>query len=246
MQRLKFYSVMLFLFSFFVGCTDTVAPVLTGSISGFVNLYEENGAQIKDRAGVKVYIEGRNNFAYTNTDGRYLLENVEAGIFNIVYEKESFGLNKRIAYEFVGGGEAYLYNIELMKLPSFNVTSINITKLTSQPPYLSIRGNLSDTRNYSRSVLLFFGKNEMVSNDPKNYLLVNLIYVYSDSSSFGYSFNDYNHYFLDAGFSSGETVFVAAYSVSNYYWGGAPDPETGRNYFYNVGTSPVKSSFILD
>lgn len=246
MKKLSGVLIVIVLFSFFVSCTETVAPVLTGSISGFVYLYEENGTQIKDRSGVKVSIESRNNFAYTNKDGRYSIENVAAGIFNIVYEKEGFGLSKKIAHEFVGGGDAYLYSIELVKLPSFNVTSLSINKFETQPPYLSIRGSISDARNYYRNVILFYGKNEAVSNDPKNYLLYNTIYVYSDSSSFGYSFNDYKQYFLDAGFSPGESVYVAAYSVSNYYWGGAPDPVTGRYYFYNVGTSPVKSSFILD
>jgi hypothetical protein len=245
MQKLKISFLILFLFSFFISCTETVAPVLTGSISGFVELYEEDGSRINDKSGVKVSIEGRNNYAYTNNDGRYSLENVEAGIFNIVFEKEGFGLYKIIAREFVGGGEAYLYNIGLTKLPTFNVTSLIITKTTGTPPYLRMSGNLSNARNYYRYVILFFGKSADVSNDPKNYLLTNSIYVYPDSSSFGYSMLDYSEYFLDADFSSGETVYVASYSASNSYWG-TPDPITGRYYFYNVGTSPVKSSFILD
>ena len=148
MQKLKIYFLMLFLFSFFVSCTETVAPVLTGNISGFINLYEEDNTRINDRSGVKVFIEGRNNFAYTNKEGRYTIENVEAGIFNIVFAKEGFGLYKIIAREFVGGGDAYVYNIGLTKLPSFNVTSLNIHKVTNQPPYLRISGNLSDARIY--------------------------------------------------------------------------------------------------
>lgn len=244
MRKLKIYFVISFLFSFVVSCTDTVAPVLTGSISGFVNLYEESGAQIKDRAGVKVYIEGRNSFAYTNTDGRYLLENVEAGIFNIVFEKAGFGIHKIIAREFVGGGDAYLYNIALLVLPSFNVTSLDIIKTNGSFPYLRMSGNLSDAREYSRMVVLFFGKKENVSNDPMNYLYVNTAYVNEDSSSYSSSLY-YKEYLLDSGFNSGETVHVAAYSSSRGYWG-VYDPITGRDFFYNVGTSPVKSSFVLD
>lgn len=244
MQKLKNYFVLLFLFSFFVSCTDTVAPVLTGSISGFVNLYEENGTQIKDRAGVKVSIEGRNNFAYTDAEGRYLLENVDAGIFNIVFEKAGFGIYKIIAHEFVGGGDAYLYSIGLLVLPSFNVTSLNIIKTNSSFPYLRMSGNLSDAREYSRMVLLFFGKKENVSNDPMNYLYVSTAYVNEDSSSYSSSLY-YKEYLLDSGFNLGETVHVAAYSSSRDYWG-VYDPVTGREFFYNVGTPPVKSSFVLD
>ncbi len=244
MKKLSSVLTVIVLFSFFVSCTETVAPVLTGSISGFVNLYEEDGSQINDKSGVKVSIEGRNNYAYTNNDGRYNLENVKAGIFNIVFEKAGYGPHKIIAREFVGGGDAYLYSIALMVLPSFNVTSLIITKTTGSFPYLRMSGNLSDTREYSRKVVLFFGKNENVSNDPMNYLYVNTAYIDQDSSSYSSSLY-YKEYLLDSGFNSGETVHVAAYSTSNGYWG-VYDPITGREFFYNVGTSPVKSSFILD
>ena len=204
MKKLSSALIAILLFSFLVSCTETVAPVLTGSISGFVYLFEEEGTQIKDRSGVRVSFEGRGNYAYTNKDGRYSLENVEAGIFNIVFEKEGFGLTKIIAREFVGGGDAYLYNIGLTKLPSFNVTSLIITKTTGSPPYLRMNGNLSDARNYYRNVVIFFGKGEDVSNDPKNYLLTNSIYVYPDSSSFGYSWGNYKEHFLEAGFNLGD------------------------------------------
>lgn len=246
MKKLQFVLTAIALFSFLVSCTETVAPVLTGNISGFVSLYEEDGTQVNNKSGVKVSIEGRNNYAFTDSNGRYKLENVEAGIFNIVFEKAQFGTHKIIAREFVGGGDAYLYTVELIKLPTFTVTSMTINYITTQPPYLSIRGNVSDFRNYYRYVLLFFGKNINVSNDPQNYLHYNSIYVYPDSASYGYSFGDYKNYFLSAGFNSGETIYVAAYSVSNGYWWGIPDPITGRYYFYNVGTPPVKSSFVLD
>ena len=244
MKKLSSVLTVIVLFSFFVSCTETVAPVLTGSLSGFIDLYQENGSQINDKSGVRVSIEGRNNYAYTNTDGRYSLENVEAGIFNVVFEKAGFGVHKIIAREFVGGGDAYLYSIALMVLPSFNVTSLIITKTTGSFPYLRMSGNLSDAREYSRMVVLFFGKNVNVSNDPMNYLYVNTAYIDQDSSSYSSSLY-YKEYLLDSGFSLGETVHVAAYSSSSGYWG-VYDPITGREFFYNVRTSPVKSSFILD
>jgi hypothetical protein len=236
-------------FSFLVSCSETVipvtvTPVLTGSISGFVYLYEEDGSQTIDKSGVKVSIEGRNNYAYTNSDGRFSLQNVAAGIFNIVFEKEGFGMNKVIAREFIGGGDAYLYDIGLYKFPSFNVKSLNLTIVTNQPPYLTMSGNLSDARNYPRYLIIFFGKNENVNNDPKNYLYYDITDAGPGSSSYSSSIY-YKWFLLQSGFNSGETVHVAAYSTSYDYWG-VYDPITGREFFYCVGTSPVKSSFILE
>ncbi|MEO8231677.1 MAG: hypothetical protein ABI638_05320 [Ignavibacteriota bacterium] len=50
---------------------------------------------------------------------------------------------------------------------------------------------------------------------------------------------------MQEGFNLGDTVYAVAYSISDYGWG-TQDPLTGRYYFYNVGTSPVRSSFVLD
>ena len=242
----KFSNALIAIVSFYflVSCTETVAPVLTGSISGFVYLYEEDGSQIKDRSGVRVSIEGRSNFAFTNSVGRYNLENVSAGIFNVVYEKEGFGLNKIIAREFVGGGDAYINSIELVKLPSFNVTSLNINP-TSQPTDLTISGTISDARNYFRYLILFFGKNENVSNDPQNYLISTIIFVYPDSVSFNSSWGNYKESLFAVGFNSGESIHVAAYSSALTY-SFIHDPITGRPFYYNVGSSPAKASFVLN
>lgn len=244
MKKLQFVLTTILLFSFLVSCTDTVVPVLTGSISGFVDLYEEDGSQINDKSGVKISIEGRNNFAFTNSDGRYHLENVSAGIFNIVYEKEGFGLNKIIAREFVGGGNAFINSIPLLKLPNFNVTSLNIIKAQGSSD-LTISGNISNAKSYSRYVISFFGKSENVSNDPQNYLMATHIYVYRDSTTFTSSWSNLNESLLAVGFNSGETIYVAAYSSSLTY-SYTPDPITGRLFYYNVGSSPAKANFILD
>ena len=242
----KFSNTLMAIVSFYflVSCTETVAPLLTGSISGFVDLYEEDGSQINDKSGVRVSIEGRNNFAFTNTEGRYHLENVSAGIFNIVYEKEGFGLNKIIAREFVGGGDAFINSIQLMKLPSFNVTSLNISTVLGSAD-LTISGNISNVQSYSRYVISFFGKSENVSNDPQNYLMATHIYVYKDSASFTSSWSNLNESLLAVGFNSGETIYVAAYSSSLTY-SYTPDPITGRLFYYNVGSLPAKANFMLD
>lgn len=246
MKILKCVLLLIVLFSLLVSCTETVAPVLTGNISGFVSLYEENGSQVNDKSGVKVSIEGRNNYAYTNIEGRYEIENIDAGIFNIIFEKEGFCLYKRTSYQFVGGGDAYLYQISLTRQPSFNVESLDISKWGTQTHYLKISGSLNDVRNYTRYVILFFGKKENVSNNPQDYLLSSSIYVYPDSASFDNNWGDYENYFGEYGFNVGETVYVAAYSLARFYWEEVYDPLTGRYFYYGVGSSPVKSSFILD
>lgn len=244
MKKLQFVLTAIALFSFLVSCTETVAPVLTGDISGFVSLYEEDYSRIVDKSGVKVSIEGNNDFAFTNADGKFTLKNAEAGIFNIIFEKSGFGLNKIISYQFVGGGEAFIYNVSLSKLPSFNVVSLNILKTSDEPPQLLLEGDVTGSVNHSRQVGFYFGKSESVSNYPQDFITSYSGYIYPDSSHFSDFIWNYKQFFVENGFHIGETIYVAAYSISGY--GDVYDPVTGKYFNYNVGTSPVKSSFILD
>lgn len=129
-------------------------------------------------------------------------------------------------------------------MPSFNVISLNISKIIGDPPYLFLEGNVTNSVNYFRDVIFFFGKSESVSNEPQNYLMTGSANIYPDSSFFKGAFWNYKEYLIDKGFDLGETVYVAAYSISypqSFY-----DPITGREFYYNVGTAPVKSSFVLD
>ena len=70
MKKLQLALIAIVMFPFFISCTETVAPVLTGDISGFVSLYEEDYTRIVDKSSVRVTIEGSNNFTFTNSDGR--------------------------------------------------------------------------------------------------------------------------------------------------------------------------------
>lgn len=241
MKRIMLAVSMLLLIAT-LSCTDTVAPVLTGDITGFVFLQDHESQQIKDRSGVKVSIEGRQNFTYTDSNGKYRLENISAGIFNIVFEKEGYGLYKIIAREFPGGGEAYLHSLTLFELPAFEVSSVTIVKSSNN---LIIQGSVTGVLNYYRNVLIFFDKTSNVSNDPKNYLTLRSGYVYADSSQFSSYIFDYKNWFINKGFLNDSTIYLAAYSSTDY-WGGYPDPETGRYFYTGVGSNPVKESFILD
>lgn len=241
MKRIMLAVLMLLLIAT-LSCTDTVAPVLTGDITGFVYLQDNEGQQIKDRSGVKVSIEGRQNFTYTDSNGKFTLENVSAGIFNIVFEKEGYGLYKIIAREFPGGGEAYLYSTTLFELPAYEVSSVTIVKSSNN---LLIQGSVTGELNYYRNVLIFFNKNSNVSNDPKNYLTLRSVYVYADSLQFSSYIYDYKDWFISEGFSIDSTIYLVAYSSTDY-WGGYPDPETGRYFYTGIGSNPVKTSFVLD
>ncbi len=241
MERIMLAVSMLLLIAT-LSCTDTVAPVLTGDITGFIFLIDDEGRQVKDKSGVKVSIEGRQNFTYTDSNGKYKLENVSAGIFNIVFEKEGYGLHKIIAREYTGGGQAYLYSITLIELPAFEVSSLSITKSSDN---LIISGNVTGENSYYRNVMIFFSKNSNVSSDPKNYLTQITAYVYEDSSQFSRLIYNYKNWFESEDFEIGSIVHLAAYP-STYNYGGYPDPETGRYFYTGIGSNPFRESFVLE
>jgi hypothetical protein len=237
----KYFISFLVLLSFLTGCTDqTNSPVLTGSMTGFVILYNEDGSEANNFSGVYVTLEGTNHFGVSDSSGKFLIQNVSAGIYNIVFSKEGFGTYKIIAQEFTGGGEAYYGYIYLSKVPSFTVQSISV--LDSLFSYIhDIICTLSDTQNYYRNIIAFLG-HQNVSEKPADYLttkggLINM------GSSVGHIYI-YREFLLSHGFNVGDSVYVMVYPISNEY-STYPDPNTGRYYYVSLGSDPLRTSFLL-
>ena len=210
-------------------CSDeTTNPVLTGDISGFVKLYARNGNSIDDKSNVVVSIEGTNYKTTTNSDGRYLLKFVNAGIYNIVFEKEGFGTNKLIAKEFPGGGQAYYGRIFLTRLPTDVVTDLSFTPSETDTFKVGeIKIVTSHTEQEHKLAVIYINNQPEVSADPQNYLFFDIAYITQGDTL---SYTIWKQYLPNKQFPSGSLYYIAAYTTNSpysYY----PDPNTGKYYF---------------
>src|SRR5438128_2327425 len=110
------YFILLIAISF--GCKDspTNTSSLKGDMAGYVLAADSNsiasngivGADTLNNAGVTISIDGTPFSAVTDSSGRWGMQNVPAGTYDISFRKNGYALWKRIAYHFIGNGFDYL------------------------------------------------------------------------------------------------------------------------------------------
>ncbi len=243
----KYFLILLVFLLVFTSCDNNNSPVLTGSMTGFVRLYHDDGTPYRNCSGVKVQLEGKNYYDLTDSSGKYTIKKVPAGIYNVVFSKAGFAVYKLISKDFPGGGEAYYSHVTLLEIPTFEVTDLTIAKDTSiNSSYYIIRGTASNKKNYFRNIIVFFG-NLDVSSDPLGYKDYDMIQLNSDSLTF---YDYISNWELNSnGFQTGDTVYAIAYSISSsaqlYSVQFYPDPNSGGVIFTGLGNKGIKASFIL-
>jgi hypothetical protein len=139
------FCVILFLV-IFSACKEKVEPEPSaGKIFGFVKLVDLNGNLPEDKQGIKVSIQNTSDFAYTDSTGKYELKDLEPGIVNILFEKDSFGTGKMSGIENPGGYFPVIPpEVTLYQQPHIRISNISITNddeyivLTGTIPSLSI------------------------------------------------------------------------------------------------------------
>src|ERR1051325_6030649 len=86
---------------FLVGCGNSINPQLTGTMVGYVVAIDSTGSS-HDNSGVKISIDGTSYSTLSDSKGRWQLDNVIPGTYNISFTKENYAMEKMIAYRFVG------------------------------------------------------------------------------------------------------------------------------------------------
>jgi hypothetical protein len=216
---------------FVAGCKlNSTSPPLSGDVSGSIQLYDSDGNSISSANGVSVTVNGSNRSTITNDSGKWTITDLPAGIYTFAFAKSGFGSMKIVAYQFVGGGTAYLSNVamtqpsqEIVAFQEFNIfLNIDSTRTYNilaamPPPFTEIR-----------SVLLCIGSDSVsLSTDPVS---APFIVDYAKAGS-GYdgSFNLSGVDVVDAkkfGFPTGTKLYAALCIASE-----APAPESAGNYF---------------
>jgi hypothetical protein len=141
---------------------------LTGQLIGNIQLVDEKTNLVSDNSGVEIVVEGSNPEikVYTDKKGQYIINDLETGIYNIIFNKEGYGQYKIIGFQFVGGnkpastGQRYLYKLVDFKIENVQISTIDNSinpmflvtahsSISRDNPYPMIRYYLSDEPNVS-------------------------------------------------------------------------------------------------
>jgi len=220
-------------------------PKLTGSIVGYVYMLDSPGViGSSSPFGVRVSLEGTPINALSDSSGRWELDNVTTGIYNVVLSKLGYGTMKIVSLQFVGGGIEYLdpaifQTPVLTLLPSYFPEAIHAQVVDSTKIHLS--GFLSSSGPTWRNVTIFLGLRSPLLTSPDAYSLVKSFFVLPDSLYFALDIQTSE--LTMARIFAAETVYVDAFGDNSAMV--YPDPSTGKSWYPSLSTTGCFTSFIM-
>lgn len=220
------------------------------NISGLILLYDEDGKVLADKSGVTVSIDNSTVSTKTGIDGKFQLDSIPAGTYDISYSKEGFGTGKIMGlyHEAANHATTLIKNSESMAVNStLAVNNIVVEPFAAAIQQFGTNGLhivpvFENNTGKEKWVHLFFSENNNVSST--NYKAEYKV----KCSGAANQFNNYNmtiRWFESLGFNKGQTVYVKAYGDS-FLADSYTDPLTNQTIFPSLSNKPSATvSFVI-
>jgi hypothetical protein len=238
------------------GATGATGPYLTGTLVGYVDLFDQYGELLPASTAGEVYltspsISGWKDSTYVNTSGANTYSaTLTTGTyqFNVTTKTGGFGNLVINSMNFTGGGTQYnTTHLQLAQVPTFSVTGLSVSTNTSatNPAVTTTVTVVGGDIAKSRKAIIFFGSASTVSSNPATYLGYAFATVAPNSYTATTNILCTSTLF-PAGADSSMTIYLNAYPIS--YINGASaytDVNTGKVIFNNVGVTTVSSASVV-
>jgi hypothetical protein len=220
------------------GTTGPTGPSLTGSMTGFVTLFQSDGSGATDKSGVTVSIQGTSLSTATDSNGKWTISGLSTGTYTLMETKSGYGMSEQQGLQFVGGDVPdYIGKITMAQSPNFSV-AIDPINTFADSNALHISFSQSDAPiGQEVYVLIAVGTGTNVSAaDPTKYLY-SAIYLIGTAGV-----SNISEFTLQtAGLANGMVAYVVAYPLS-YFNGGSEyssylDHATGRTAYTSLGAA---------
>jgi hypothetical protein len=232
------------------GATGATGPVLSGNLFGYVKTFDQYGSPIvTGLSGIKVNLTGGslNISVTTDTAGKYTFDSLTTGYYNIAYSDSLFGSNLVSNAQFLGGGTIARANVNISKIPNFNVTSLAYTDtvLNLTDSVIQISGTISAANPLATSVILYVGSSAGTSSVPSSYLSFYTRNLVATATTFKITVPLSDLY--DLGFAAGGTVYFSCYGIASNFSNSSSyeDFNTGKTVFTAISPVPVTGSHII-
>jgi hypothetical protein len=217
------------------GATGPTGPSFTGAISGHVDLYDQYGtAVLTGRNNAQISLNGATAIN-PDTTGFYLYGGISTGDYSIAATCTGYGATMINRFQFVA--DTLNRDIKLSAIPSFAMTTFTAYHTAGALYDSLVFTYTADTR--ARACIVFANNTSSVGSTPSNYLMYwgHTLNANSVRSALLVPAQD----LYDAGFTSGSTVYYAAYSYVVNDASGYEDYTTGKVVFNSV-SNPITGS----
>ncbi|MBA3664288.1 MAG: hypothetical protein H0W61_08785 [Bacteroidetes bacterium] len=212
-------------------------PALTGNLKGYINHFDVAGAKVTtDLANDSVYLDGTGKSAVTDANGLFTFSGISTGVYNMTVKKaaSAYGYTKVQNIEFAGNGDTYR-NGSMSATPSNSVSTLLAFDTTiSSVNYIRIKGTLPASSK-AQSVIVFFnapGSTAVNAASNSTYYILNVL-----ANATAYAKNIATSDLYDLGFISGNTAYIAAYTIgSNTNASSFVDFTTNRTVFTAISS----------
>ncbi len=219
------------------------------NISGLIQLYDEDGNNLTDNSGVLISIDHSTVSTKTAANGKWTLDSIPYGTYDISYSKEGYGTGKIMgiyhaatnhATTLIPKGESMAVN------SSIAINNLVIVPFNSSLQQLGVSGFhidpvFANNSGKDKYVRLFFSDNGNVS--PSNYKAE----IKIRSSGAATQLNNYNittNWFESQGFKKGQTIYVKAYGDS-FLADQYTDPLNNSTIFPSLSNQPSATMTLV-
>ncbi|MDB5281549.1 MAG: hypothetical protein JWO06_624 [Bacteroidota bacterium] len=223
------------------GPQGPAGPALTGTLFGFVELYDQYGAKViagQNATTVTVTnASGASTSTTTDSMGKYTFSNLSTGQYTFSASNPGYGSITGAAQGFLGGGNIDR-DAKLSAIPTFTDSTLTITDSTSTG-YIVLSGTLSGVETRRRTVAVFAGSGS-VSSTPGTYKLTyNLLTNNANNTVNNFVLKIPVQDLYDQGYTTGATINFAVYGAAANFASSSSSEDFANGQFYYNALSPT-------
>jgi len=210
--------IILLLPSIYHGCSkEDYLPGLTGNMVGYLYTFDEFGNMLDDHSNVKITALGMHESysTHSNSKGRFVLEDIPTGTYELHFEKEGFGVLKQFGVQHLGGKPTILLNSRdeeqsyiLCKMPA---SIIDYLYIENDSMTCEFTFHIIPNPSSSFQLKVYFSSSDNFTRQNAEYI-ENVRIWYTDGKYWS------RFHFDVTPFSPGETVYYKAcrYTIPSY------------------------------
>lgn len=225
------------------GGRGPAGPVLTGTRTGVVYLFDQFGGALASDSGMTVTADPGDIASVSNNAGQYSLGGLRTGVYTISFVGTGYGTFLEPRVGFVGGGISQVAPIDLAQKSTASISGVSATPNVVGDTIFITGVINAPPAGVTRTIRLFFSTSPTPAATIGQYRVTTIKTGFA-ASPFTYRLTGADLESLRDNFSAGSTVNLVAYGDS-FYENSYEDTTSGQTVYPNVSAPSNVASFLM-